>query len=55
MGSGNPSIPLLTPAQPPVCLIIKLQIMFVISWCFPARVRVTDGLVTAQTPIIPVL
>lgn len=54
-GVREPICSLLMPTQPPICLIIKLQGMFLIAQCFPARVRVTDGLVTAQTPINPVL
>lgn len=54
-GRGEPQGFLLVPTQPPICLIIKLQGMLAIARCFPACVRVTDGLVTAQTPINPVL
>lgn len=54
-GQRKPQHPFLTLTQPPLCLVIKLQIMFAISPCFPAHVRVTDGLVTAQTPINPEL
>ena len=52
---GEPQRSLLVATQPPICLVIKLRGMFAIARCFPARVRVTDGLVTAQTPINPVL
>ena len=54
-GHREPQRSLFTPTQPPVGLLIKLQIMFTISQCLPARVRVTDGPITAQTPISPVL
>lgn len=54
-GHREPQRSLLTPTQPPVRLLIKLQIMFTISQYLPAHVRVTDGPITAQTPINPVL
>lgn len=47
-GAGEPHCSSSACASPICPIIIKLQGMFAVAQCFPARVRVTDGLVTSS-------